>query len=270
MKESFQAHPIIHAEKALPITDVLKLEPKLQDYLIQENPPKIDLGNSSALRLYNLAVLKAKYGLEIVLPDKTLIPTPGIRYSFLKHMLADLDPENTILEIGTGASAVLAMMAAKCFGYAITATEMGESLKWANKNIRLNELTNKINVLDSQGSILQDLSLDLSFSLIFSYPPLYSDTETVKITQKDRGFLGVKHELIGGGKEGEKFIIQLIKESKSSPILKKGGTLALLLIPSQQRDQIILKTLKEVGMEVRLTTLLAGTRKRIILEAIKQ
>ncbi|MFX1254359.1 MAG: RlmF-related methyltransferase [Promethearchaeota archaeon] len=269
MKESFQPHPIIYAEKALPITDVLKLEPKLQSYLIQENPPKIDLGNSSALRLYNLAVLKAKYGLEIVLPSKMLIPTPGIRYSFLKHILGELSSEKTILEIGTGASAILAMMTAKCFGYTITATEMGESLEWANKNIQLNELTNKINILDSQEFILQGLSLDPSFSLIFSYPPLYSDAEISKITHKSRGFLGKKHELIGGGEEGEKFIIQLIKESVSSPILKKGGTLALLLIPSQQRDQLILNTLKEVGMKVRLTTLLAGTRKRTILEAIK-
>ncbi|MFX1533289.1 MAG: RlmF-related methyltransferase [Promethearchaeota archaeon] len=260
---------IIYAEKALPIVDILQLEPKLVKYLIQKDPPKIDLGDSAALRLYNLTVFKAKYGLEIVLPDEMLIPTSGIRYSFLKHILTNLSSEANILEIGTGSSAILAMMAAKCFGYTITATEMGESLEWANKNVQLNELTSKINVIDSQGSILQGLSLNLSFSLIFSYPPLYSNTEIPKITQKSRGFLGKKHELIGGGKEGEKFIIQLIKESISSPILRKGGTLALLLIPSRQRDQIILKALKEVGMKVRLTTLLAGTRKRTILEAIK-
>ncbi|MFX1537595.1 MAG: RlmF-related methyltransferase [Promethearchaeota archaeon] len=228
MVESFQTSSVIHAEKALPIADMLKLEPKLQAYLIQEKPPKIDLGNSSALRLYNLTVFKAKYGLEIVLPDEMLIPTSGIRYSFLKHILTNLSSEANILEIGTGSSAILAMMTAKCFGYSITVTELGESLEWANKNIQLNELTSKINILNSQGSILQGLSLDLSFSLIFSYPPLYSNTEILKITQKSRGFLGKNHELIGGGKEGEKFIIRLIKKSASSPVLKKGDISARL------------------------------------------
>ena len=93
--------------------------------------PRIDNLNRDALLLYNYYIAKDIDGLEINFEtEHAIIPTPVMRFNFLKHILR---PNATVIELGTGASAIIAMLAAKQFNARVYATEMDpQYIEYAN------------------------------------------------------------------------------------------------------------------------------------------
>ena len=199
---------ILSKQCGVPIKKALELCPELKKYLLTEK--KIDLGNSRALLLYNQTIFKELMGLHFEVPDGYLIPTICSRFEFLKFIL-NLNPKS-ILEIGTGASSILALMMG-CLGIKVTATEIDErAYRSAQTNVQNNNLSSSINLLKSEGQIILNLIPELTiYDAIICNPPQYDQKYYQERFPSSRGFIGRYTELVGGGK-GYEFILNLLSE----------------------------------------------------------
>ncbi len=199
----------------LPIEEALLRSPELKKYF-DKGSKKIDLGNTNALMLYNRLILQDFLELDFSIPEGFLVPTICSRWKFVKWCLDNLSPisQQRILEIGTGASAILALVLAK-IGFLVDATEINaKAFASAKENIELNQLSHQINLIKVSNRIVKGVQTALnSYSAIITNPPQYDlDYYNKRISLK-KGFLGQKSELVGGQK-GYEFIIQTIKEVK--------------------------------------------------------
>ena len=194
---------------SLPIKEVLADCPDLYQYT---KANKIDLGNPLALRAYNICLFKILENVIIELPESNLIPTCGLRRSIVHVILeiTNLKLNDRIIEIGTGASAIIAMLFAKKGFNNIIATDINhESLIIAEKQLKINNLQDSITLMKSSGGIVNWLKDKFPVQCLVSLPPYYS-SESIIIGQK-RGFLGVDSELYSHG-SAEDFSLQLINE----------------------------------------------------------
>ncbi|MFX0016224.1 MAG: RlmF-related methyltransferase, partial [Promethearchaeota archaeon] len=117
----------------LPIKEAVKRYPSLRQYITNRNN-HIDLGNSQALLLYNRLILQDFLSLDFTIPPDFLVPTVCSRWAFISWIAND--SPSIVLEIGTGASAILALILAK-IGCFVEATEINEiAHKSALSNIR--------------------------------------------------------------------------------------------------------------------------------------
>lgn len=181
-----------------------EISPKLREY--QDENGKIDFGNTDALNAYNKAALRVMSGLKLQLPPRNLVPTICLRQAYLTVLIDELlSRGSNILEIGTGASAVISMIASKNHGLNVTATELSdESYQSALNNIEMNKLEN-ISLIKSSGGIIKGvISPETSFDAVLCYPPTYpeGDRKEYRRTKPLSGFKGTESEMIGGGDEG--------------------------------------------------------------------
>jgi len=206
---------LIDKKCGVPVVDALNKCPELSTFLI--SPNRLDLGNTKALLLYNQLVLQELLGLEFSLPKGYLVPTICSRWEFLKFVLETFKtPPTSILEIGTGASAILAMMLGR-LGMTVIATEINEgAYKSALANIEQNNFSEKMVLLKSEGEIITNLIQDLSiFDAVICNPPQYDEKFYHDHYQSTRGFQGEYSELVGG-KFGHEFIMKLLAEVNQS------------------------------------------------------
>jgi len=194
----------------LPIKEALQRYPALRKYTIK-GKNSIDLGNKQALLLYNRLVLQDFMSLDFSVPSGYLIPTICSRWMFISWVI-HRDTPNRILEIGTGASAILAMMFAK-IGCRVEATEIDEiALQSARKNVTLNNLGALISLKKvAKDDFLKQYYDSLTeFDAILCNPPQY-DQKYFHQRSLNKGFVGQEFELVGG-KIGHEFIVRLIEE----------------------------------------------------------
>lgn len=175
---------------------------------------RIDLGNSQALLLYNRLVLQDFMSLDFTVPPGYLVPTVCSRWLFVNWIIQEGTPSR-VLEIGTGASAILAMMFAKV-GCHVEATESNElASENALNNVKLNNLESQILLRKvTTDCILKDYYDSLvEFDAIVCNPPQY-DQNFFFLHSSKKGFVGKEFELVGGQK-GHEFIVRLLEEVKS-------------------------------------------------------
>ena len=131
-------NPFFYPQKpcGLPFKEAIQRCPTLGRYATK-GKNRIDLGNSKALLLYNRLVLKDFMSLDFTVPPGYLIPTVCSRWQFVSWIIPEKTPLK-VLEIGTGASAILAIMFAK-IGCHVEVTEIDEiACQNALHNINLN------------------------------------------------------------------------------------------------------------------------------------
>ncbi|MHA2224304.1 MAG: RlmF-related methyltransferase [Candidatus Hodarchaeales archaeon] len=239
----------------MPLKEALQRFPELKKFESKKN--QIDLGNTEALLLYNRLILQDFLSLDFTIPFGFLVPTICSRWSFVEWMLQDRP--TTILEIGTGASAIIALMMAQ-IGCTVEATEINETaFQSAQKNIKLNELESNITLLKTiTGIISENFDSINKFDAIICNPPQY-DQNFLSSSQSStlRGFGGQKLELVGGEK-GDEFIKLLLEE-----VASYDSTLCVyfqLTLPSLV--PIIESYLLDKGFEFKTETKAIGTRKR--------
>ena len=204
-------HPLINKKCGVPVVEALNICPELTTYLI--SPNRLDLGNTSALLLYNQLVLRELIGLEFSVPKGYLVPTICSRWEFIKFVLETFEtPPTSILEIGTGASAILAMMLSR-LGLTVIATEINDgAYRSALANLEHNDLFEKVVLLKSEGEIIDNLIYDLSsVDAVICNPPQYDERFYQDHYDSPRGFKGEYSELVGG-KIGHEFIMRLLTE----------------------------------------------------------
>lgn len=232
--------------------------------LIVTNVPKtrFDLGDPETLRTLNHYMLKAVTGLEISVPKEFLIPAVGNRIAYC-DIVASLNLSNKpILEIGTGASAIIAMILAKRYNRNVVATEINPtSFESAKKNIKNNKLDDKIRLVLSEGEIINDLLNHQSFSALVCYPPIYSLRDDTKVFKK-KGWKGHFSELIGG-KSGLEFVYTMFDEAINEDIVDIDF-ITVMLMNKHQAQEVYTQYYNNVS-DIELVQLLAGTRKRFVL-----
>ncbi|MFX1512842.1 MAG: RlmF-related methyltransferase [Promethearchaeota archaeon] len=250
------------SKKCVPLEIAIEKNPVLKSYLIRHNPPRLDLGSTIALQEYNKTILQIKTRLRLSLPEGFLIPSVCLRLTFLDVILTK---SSRVLEIGTGASAIMGMIAIRNFNCKVVGTERNPiSIKAAQRNITQNNLSDRFELVDSEGQILLGLPKSLGkFDLIFSYPPQYSYSEGEKFAKKERGFQGVISEL-GWGENGVNFACRLVQEVPKTSFLNKNGKIALLLL-NKDSLQEVREVMKENGFHHSSIKIIAGSRKRFIL-----
>ena len=200
---------------SLPIKVIYNKYPKFRQYVNPTNY-KIDLGNSESLRAYNQLLFKELEGLDILIPKGHLIPTAGLRRAIVQLVLKQ-NPR-VILEIGTGATAIVSQLLAKK-GIKVMATELDPmSFQYALENIERNkQLFNfPITLIKSNGEIikgLKEINSGIFFDGIVSLPPYY-DIDS-KRKKYEKGFSGTHSELFFG--KFENFGKRLLEEAIQMP-----------------------------------------------------
>ena len=237
--------------QALKIEEAIKLEPILKKYLVKKG---IDFKSKEALRLYNLLIAREKYDLDLELPKNALTPTSPLRFAFLKETIK---PKNDVLEIGTGASAIIALLAAKHFNAKVFATEKDPQLyEYARLNVKKNRLEDRVKIIPAEKNnvIKGIIGEDVKFDAILSNPPWYKEKET-----RGKAFSGKTHEL-----SDQTLSFQIIKDGVE--FLKKEGIIALLLSTKhQERIKKLENQMKKLKLKTTLIKLTAGKRTRAIL-----
>ncbi len=230
----------------LPVRDAVKLFPELEKYIDERG--RLDFSNREARILYNRAIAKAVFGLEVEYHPRGLVTTPVSRYLFLKTFLRGGE---RVLEIGTGHTAMMAIMAAKIFSCDVTATELDdEFFEYARRNIERNRAG--VRLLKSNGGIIRGVVPEGErFDVIFSAPPYYEAPTKGVLTER---------EGVGGGKYGEEFSVRLIEEAPD--YLNPQGKVALFLPDKEPLINAITKRGEELGYSVRDVRFKAGTRWR--------
>ncbi len=220
-----------------------------------------------SLLMYNSYLAKDLYGLDVIFePKDAIIPTPGLRFKMIEMAVSGrlshsnaTQVENAI-EIGTGASAIIALLAANCFDLEVIATEMDRTyLEYAENNIKRNHLEEKIKLIDSKGLILNGvIPKGTQVDIIITNPPYYPS-----LPQKDSFWGGKDHELLGKGEHGEKFVLRALEESRN--LLKPGGVFCFLVPQKLDRTLIeIEKYLEKKLFVYDILGLQAGNRIRYL------
>ncbi|MFX0115280.1 MAG: RlmF-related methyltransferase [Candidatus Hodarchaeota archaeon] len=224
---------------------------------------KIDLGDSHALSEYNKTVLQIKYGLEIQLPPGHLIPAVCLRSAFIQEVIT---PGQHILEVGTGSSAILAMIMGT-IGCKVVATEANErNSLFAQRNIEKNGLESQIELRScTPDKILSGVVKENErFDRIITYPPQYGKNWPVRFHGSQRGFGGQALELIGGN-EGYEFAIHLVQELTETSVLNSRGIIALLVLNTELISKLA-EEMRNMKWHYQIIEILAGTRHRYIFK----
>ncbi len=247
-----------------PTRIALQKHPDLSNHLKSINPPRIKKDNPTTLELYNRYIAEDLYDLKINFLPGAIIPTPILRFNFLKYVIR---PNSSLLEIGTGASAIIAMLAAKHFQCQVTATDVDQSyLNWAQTLIKLNGLDSQIKLVTSNGNIIESIfSPEDQFDFILSNPPYYDE-----ILSPCSPWGGKSHELISEGKYGEGFILRLIKEGWNH--LNPAGILAFIVPKTRQTTLCAVESYLQSHSDIwdyDIIGLLAGNRTRYVFRVHK-
>ena len=247
----------------------VKIETAVEDYPLLAQyvkKGKLDFGDHQSLSMYNKAVAYSLAKLEIEVPETHLIPAVCLRYAYVKVIYDKfLQSSDRLLEIGTGASAIISLFAAKSFNLSIIATEINESsIKSAERNISTNNLSQQIQVVHSKGGILNNvIEIGSCFDALLAYPPTYADSNQDKgKLKKKRGFKGVDSEMIGGGLDGFDFTNKMLVEACSDRFNIKIISV-MCLFKSHVAPSI--KILIANSRKTMIVELIAGTRKRYIV-----
>ena len=256
IKEIFEAKYF-----TLPFKTLLEKYPDLNMFLISENPPKFDLGDPKVLSLLNKYLFKEVLELDLDVPEGYLIPALGIRHVYCEIVNSLPQPQDPLIEIGTGASAALAMILAKKYNKKVIATEINEtSINSASKNIEANSLSEYITILQSRGEIVENLLPEGNYSTLLCFPPIY-DSDQTKLWKK-RGWKGVESEMIGGPSDGMDFTFKLLDEALNSEKVKIQN-ITVMLMNEEQIRQISARFKNK--LKSKIFQINAGTRKRFVL-----
>ncbi|XP_075220827.1 RNA N(6)-adenosine-methyltransferase mettl16-like isoform X2 [Lycorma delicatula] len=109
----------------------------------------MDFKDKEALSMLTKILLKKDFGLDVDLPSDRLVPTVPLRLNYvlwIEDLLANLPPKLKSsdihgIDIGTGASCIYALLAARKNNWYMLATEIDEiNFEYADQNVAMNSL----------------------------------------------------------------------------------------------------------------------------------
>ncbi|XP_045473157.1 U6 small nuclear RNA (adenine-(43)-N(6))-methyltransferase [Harmonia axyridis] len=207
--------------------------PEFRQHVKQELTGKVtlDFKDVNALRALSRTLLKKDFDLNVDIPCNKLIPTIPLRLNYLLWLEDLLNIEKNTeqihgIDIGTGASCVYPLIAAKKFNWKIIGTEIDkESIIYAKQNVQQNLLEHFVLIHEAtSNSILLELvtSSNRNFDFCMCNPPFFSSTQELDPFFKSRkstrphpknAFCASTNEVVANGGEIE-FVTKLIRESE--------------------------------------------------------
>ncbi|KAM0271633.1 hypothetical protein ACHAQH_009021 [Verticillium albo-atrum] len=172
-------------------------------------------------------LLKLDYGLQIDLPDDRLCPPVPVRHNYilwLKDLIgsssyAEPGQKVTGLDIGTGASCIYPLLACQQRDWSFVATDIDpRSLEFAKKNVELNHVERRIQILPRQPSDPLIPSHPSRIDFTMTNPPFYeSDADLLASAKKKSrpplsACTGAPVEMVTPGGEVA-FVTRIIEES---------------------------------------------------------
>jgi 23S rRNA (adenine1618-N6)-methyltransferase len=256
--------------------------PGLQRF-IRPNPAgkdSIDFSDPIAIQVFNRALLKHHYQVEgWSIPEGYLCPAIPGRADYIHH-LADLlgrtGDNVTVLDIGTGSSAIYPILGRREYGWRFVGTDIDRTaLASAQANIdRTPGLSEgiRLRVQVSEKRILEGvIRASDRFDAVMCNPPFHESEEQVraatrrkwknlgkeKADEAMRNFGGRAHELWCAGGE-EAFIRRMVRESVSfSPQVEWFTS----LVAKKNRLDAILNEIKGIGaIDVRVIDMDQGQK----------
>ncbi|XP_050295563.1 U6 small nuclear RNA (adenine-(43)-N(6))-methyltransferase [Anthonomus grandis grandis] len=192
--------------------------------------PVFDFKDPNALRALSRTLLKKDFNLDVEMPSNKLVPTIPLRLNYIlwiEDLLGFIQKEGIVkgIDIGTGASCIYPLMAAKKNNWKMLATETDdESVVCARKNIEMNNLQELITVKKVSCDYIfkEALNVDEEFDFCMCNPPFFSSTQELHPFFKSRkqnrphpknAFVASVNEVVSKGGEVE-FVQKIIKESR--------------------------------------------------------
>jgi 23S rRNA (adenine1618-N6)-methyltransferase len=236
---------------------------------IRPNPAgkdSIDFSDPIAIQVFNRALLKHHYQVEgWSIPEGYLCPAIPGRADYIHH-LADLlgttGDDVTVLDIGTGSSAIYPILGRREYGWRFVGTDIDRAaLASAQANIDRNPGLSegiRLRVQVSEKRILEGvIRASDRFDAVMCNPPFHESEEQVraatrrkwknlgkeKADEAMRNFGGRAHELWCAGGE-EAFIRRMVRESVSFSQQVEWFT---SLVAKKNRLDAILNELKGIG-----------------------
>ncbi|KAM0786115.1 hypothetical protein ACM66B_006925 [Microbotryomycetes sp. NB124-2] len=195
--------------------------------------PTIDWTDQHAIKALSTALLRRDFGLDVELPDDRLCPMVPGRMEYvlwIMQLALDVSSQNeeghqlTGIDIGTGASAIYALLACKTLGACrMVGTEVDErSFKVATANVARNGIQDRIKlVLTKRDEPLLPFGI-LSGVERLDYtmcnPPFYSSAQEIQDSASGKQLdafaacTGAENEMITPGGEVA-FVLKLVEES---------------------------------------------------------
>ncbi|XP_049831603.1 U6 small nuclear RNA (adenine-(43)-N(6))-methyltransferase-like isoform X3 [Schistocerca gregaria] len=174
------------------------LYPDFRKHAKQDVAGKVSINfqDQEALRALTTALLKKDFGLEVKIPSGRLVPTLPLRLNYLLWIedllaLCDGNQEKSVcgIDIGTGASCIYPLLAAKKNGWHMIASETDhESANAAKINVENNHLQELIKVqLVGQDKILTPLvEKEEKYDFCMCNPPFFKNEEQLDQKKKSR------------------------------------------------------------------------------------
>jgi len=145
----------------------------------------LDFKDPSCHRALAQALLKSDFGLDVEFPVDRLIPAVPQRLNYI-HWLEDIFSENkqnlTGVDVGCGSSCVFALLGHTLNNWRFICTEIDKTnLTYSRENVKRNNLTEKVTVLEGDGTMLQ-----LAVDHIIAQQPTDKATDNSAISEGSR------------------------------------------------------------------------------------
>jgi 23S rRNA A1618 N6-methylase RlmF len=174
------------------------------------------------VKTLSLAILKVRYSLVLELPHDCLCPAVPVRANYLRfiaELVRDVSGHTICgVDVGTGASAIYALLGARVFGWQFVATEISDrSVEVARRNVELNGLSDKIEVRKSSDSSLVFVGVlrpSERFDFTVCNPPFFSDSSEACSNPRHACTASVHEAAMEGGEQS--LVAQMIRESAAN------------------------------------------------------
>ncbi|XP_057657030.1 U6 small nuclear RNA (adenine-(43)-N(6))-methyltransferase [Diorhabda carinulata] len=234
--------------------------PEFREFVTQDITGKVglDFKNIKALRALSCILLKKDFGLDVEIPLDKLIPTIPLRLNYilwLEDLLTLTGNTEAIkgVDIGTGASCVYPLIAAKKNKWQMLASEVdNNNYIYAKNNIEKNDLQDLIEVVKvEENVILKNLIKDDKYDFCMCNPPFFGSTKELRSNANSRNlnrpkpknsFCASTVEVVVKGGEVD-FISKLIQESK---ILETNVKIYTTMVGHKKSLPELKKLLREV------------------------
>lgn len=229
---------------------------------------RVDYADSAAVRALNRGLLRAACGLHVDWPDDRLTPTVPSRAAQLLRaaaLLGRTDCPRLLVDVGTGASCVYALLAARIFAnWGVVATEADEvSYAWAVRNVQRNGLESRVRVVKASFdgdifcaevlSAIEEVGRAIGqrsvshVDLVVCNPPFYDEAQSGGPPPKrTRASTNIKYARSEGYCPGGEvsFVARLVRESQRHAQLRGAWCTSLL---GHKASAVAVRALPEVS-----------------------
>lgn len=184
-----------------------KVYPPLKEFIFinEHNIQTVNFAFPRAVKAMNTALLKTYYGINYwQFSDVNLCPPIPSRVDYIHHLndllkFDHLTKNNTILDIGVGASCIYPLLGNAVYGWKFVGVDIDDnSLNSAQKIINSNNLKHEIKLRfqPNKEHILKGIiNEDDKFSIAMCNPPFYSsEIEAAEANNRKLKGLGIKNE----------------------------------------------------------------------------